>query len=50
MHAFCAARLEQLTVREQDFMTSLASWQGQVTEKQLKWLASVHRRLLRQGG
>jgi hypothetical protein len=47
---YCLARIEWLSSREQDFMGSLKKWRGTPTDRQLSWLASIHRKLQRCDG
>jgi hypothetical protein len=47
---YCLKRAEWLSDRERDLMKTLRSWRGTPTDKQLSWLASIHRRLQRYDG
>jgi len=44
---FCVANSKRLSIHEFDFLTSLARWRGQPTEKQLNWLGCIADRLRR---
>jgi hypothetical protein len=48
LHAYCRRHLDALSAREQDFIATLDTWRGNVTEKQLAWLIAIHGRLRRQ--
>jgi hypothetical protein len=45
MHAYCWSRVDQLSAREVDFMTTLNRWKGNPTKKQFSWLRSIYDRL-----
>jgi hypothetical protein len=42
---FCASNAKRLSERELDFITTLAQWRRDPTEKQLKWLNDIADRL-----
>ena len=44
----CLQRRFWLREREFAFLTSLADWRGDLTEKQRGWLAAIHARVCRQ--
>jgi hypothetical protein len=48
LHAYCRRHGDALSNREQDFMTTLDHWRGNITEKQQAWLVAIHDRLRRQ--
>jgi hypothetical protein len=43
--AFCAVHLDRLTRREREFLTSLAHWGGDLTEKQGRRLEAIAARV-----
>jgi hypothetical protein len=43
----CWSRVDQLSAREVDFMTTLNRWRSEITVKQRAWLESIHNRLRR---
>jgi hypothetical protein len=45
MHKFCRERDAQLRPRERDFIKSLGTWRGALSEKQLNWLTAIYQRL-----
>jgi hypothetical protein len=47
MRDFCLARRNRLRERELEFLDSLGSWRGDLTEKQHGWLSAIHGRLRR---
>lgn len=47
MHEFCLQHSVLLRSREHEFVTSLADWRGDLTEKQFAWLSAIHGRLRR---
>jgi hypothetical protein len=47
LHAFCLRRRQLLRGRELDFVTDLADWHGDLSEKQEAWLLSIATRLRR---
>ena len=42
---WCAERHEVLSVREREFILSLARWRGQLTAKQADWLAGIEEKI-----
>ena len=48
LHAYCKCHLDELSSREQDFMSTLDRWKGNITERQRTWLEAIHDRLRRQ--
>jgi hypothetical protein len=48
LHAYCKCHLDELSSREQDFMSTLDRWKGNITERQGAWLEAIHDRLRRQ--
>ena len=48
LHAYCKCHLDELSSREQDFMSTLDRWKGNITERQRAWLEAIHDRLRRQ--
>jgi hypothetical protein len=44
----CIAHKNQLRLREQQFMTSLLHWHGELTERQHAWLVAIYRRVQRE--
>lgn len=42
---FCASHPECLTTREAEFISSLKSWRGHPTEKQMNWLLLIERKV-----
>jgi hypothetical protein len=42
---WCADHAAVLSERDQQFLASLARWRGQLTDKQLKWLLDIERRI-----
>ena len=48
LHAYCKCHLDELSSREQDFMSTLDRWKGNITERQRAWLEAIHDRLCRQ--
>jgi hypothetical protein len=49
LHGYCRQHSDALSSREQDFMTTLDFWRGNLTEKQRAWLEAIHARLRRAG-
>lgn len=45
MREFCRERDAQLRPRERDFVNSLGTWHGALTEKQFDWLTAIYQRL-----
>jgi hypothetical protein len=43
--AFCVTYIDCLKTRERDFLSSLAHWRGDLTEKQRNWLEAIAARL-----
>src|SRR4051812_22150318 len=41
----CADRYSRLSVREQQFVASLANWRGRPTPKQMDWLEAIYERV-----
>jgi hypothetical protein len=50
LHEYCRRHLDTFSSREQDFMTTLDHWHGDLTEKQRAWLDAIHYRLHRREG
>jgi hypothetical protein len=48
LREYCAQHSELLRSRELEFITRLADWRGNLTEKQHDWLMAIHARLRRQ--
>ena len=44
---FCLAHQGSLRSREHEFVTSLKTWRGPLSEKQFRWLEAIHMRLQR---
>jgi hypothetical protein len=44
---FCLQHRHWLRGRELEFVTDLAHWRGQLTEKQASWLSAIYQRLRR---
>jgi hypothetical protein len=49
IRSFCLNHEHELRPRELEFVTSLGSWRGELTEKQAAWLKSIHGRLRKKG-
>jgi hypothetical protein len=47
MRSFCLQRADLLRPREHEFLNSLATWSGDLTEKQHHWLVAIYGRLHR---
>src|SRR5262245_1278608 len=42
---FCVRQSRRLNARERAFVKSIAEWNGELSEKQLKWLLDIRARL-----
>lgn len=47
MTRYCAERQDQLTMRELNFIISIARWRCPLTNKQSQWLTAIYERLIR---
>jgi hypothetical protein len=47
MREFCLRHSTLLREREMEFVTGLANWRGDLTEKQFAWLSAIHKQLRR---
>jgi hypothetical protein len=45
MREYCLRHQDRLRPREVEFLNNIGDWRGDLTEKQFKWLASIHARL-----
>jgi hypothetical protein len=45
MHEHCIQHDDRLRPREREFIDSLGSWRGDLTEKQRSWLVAIYQRL-----
>jgi hypothetical protein len=45
MREFCLRHARLLRPREHQFVAELGNWHGDLTEKQMNWLAAIHSRL-----
>jgi hypothetical protein len=48
MREYCLRHARLLQPREHQFVAGLGNWHGNLTEKQMNWLAAIHSRLQRQ--
>jgi len=47
MVAACIDRIDRFTAKEQQFLQDMQYWDGEPTEKQLRWLGSLYTRVQR---
>jgi hypothetical protein len=45
MREYCVQHDDRLRPREREFLDNLASWRGDLTEKQRSWLTAIYQRL-----